>query len=149
MANVTIRTAEREAIILEALRTRPTYRYATRRAKISRNAFHQWRLDDPEFAANVAEARRAGMGEVEDQLIDDALHGNTTAQIFLLKSHFRDVYGDRVDHLHSGLITFAADWVLVRAAIFAALAHHPEALADVSARLDAIDALEAGEPSDE
>lgn len=139
-----IRTPENETELLQALRVKPTFRYAARRARVSKSAFADWRRDDAAFAARCNAARLEGMQEVIDELVDRGLDGDTTALIFLAKSYFRETFGDKVDHTHQGMITFAADWTLVRAAIFEVLARHPGALADVAARLDALEPGEDG-----
>lgn len=104
MANRTIRTTEKETLLLEALRERPVFSSACRKARVSRVAFYEWRRDDPAFDANVLAARQQGLDAIEDALHQRALKNDTTAGIFLLKSLRRDVYGDRVDHRHAGSI---------------------------------------------
>jgi hypothetical protein len=138
MSNITIRTPEKEAIILEALRERPVYVFACRKARIGRPAFHQWRRDDPEFAERVKNAREEGYDAIEDALNSRALKDDTVAGIFMLKSHRREVYGDKIEHTHSGLITFAPDWIAVREALLDALAPYPDALDAVIGRLAAL-----------
>ena len=95
---MTIRTPEKEAILLAALREKPVFKAACRKARISKNAFHEWRRDDPAFNARVLAAREEGLDALEDAVIDDGMTGNTVAAIFMLKSHRRAIYGDRVKH---------------------------------------------------
>lgn len=140
MANQTIRTPEKEKAILAALRERPVYASACRKARVSRAAFNDWKRDDPAFAARVKEASDEGLDALEDALAGRGLKDDTTAAIFLLKSRRRDTYGDKIDHTHKGLILFAADWVAARTAILDALAPYPDALAAVTNRLAALGA---------
>jgi hypothetical protein len=140
MASQTIRTSEKEEAILAALREKPVYSAACRKARVSRAAIHEWRRDDPAFADRVLVAREEGYDALEDALGERGLIDDTTAAIFMLKSHRRAVYGDRIDHNHRGLIAFASDWVVVRAAIYDALAPYPDALAAVLGRLAALGA---------
>lgn len=140
MANITKRTPEKEIVILDALRQKPVYSAACRKARISNVAFHAWRRDDPAFAERVRVAREEGYDALEDALTTRAMRDDTTAAIFMLKSHRRAIYGDKVDHTHRGLITFAADWVAVREAIYEALTPYPDALAAVMGRLNALGA---------
>lgn len=104
MANQTIRTPEKEAALLSALRERPSYASACRKAKISRAAFYEWLADDAKFADRVAQARNQGLDAIEDALVSRGLKNDTTAAIFLLKSHRREIYGDKVAVDHGGKI---------------------------------------------
>lgn len=141
MANITIRTPEKAEIVLDALRTKPTYTFAARKARIGRPTLIQWRKDDPAFEERVQAARLDGMVAVVDKLIERGLDDDdTTALIFLAKSYFRETFGDKVDHVHRGLITFAPDWIAVREAIYDALTPYPDALGAVMARVSALGA---------
>lgn len=140
MANTTIRTPEKEAAVLEALTLKPTVRYAARRARVSRSALIAWLRDDPAFAAACKDAKQSGYQEVEDELVDRALSGDTTALIFLLKSQVRETYGDRIDHTHTVNIVFDPGWITIRSALFDALLPYPDALAAVTTRLAALGA---------
>jgi hypothetical protein len=104
VANITIRTPEKRQAILAALRERPSFSAACRKAKISRFAFYSWRHDEPEFDADVLTAREEGLDALEDALVTRGLKNDTTAAIFMLKSHRREVYGDRQQIEHSGEI---------------------------------------------
>lgn len=138
----TIRTAEKEEQILGALRERPIYAAACRKARVSRNAFHQWRRDDPAFAERVRVARQEGFDALEDALGTRGLKDDTVAAIFLLKSHRRETYGEKIDHTHTGTIIFSPDWVALRTAILHALAPYPDAYAAVMGSIAAIGAAD-------
>lgn len=96
MANVSKLTPEKEAIILDALRERPTYTHAARRARIHRRTMYVWRHEHPDFDARVQAARNEGFDAVEDRLIDRGLKDDTTALIFLLKGWRRERYGEKI-----------------------------------------------------
>jgi transposase-like protein len=97
-------TPEKEATILEALRERPSFAAACRKARISRPTFYKWRREIPGFEERVIAARNEGLDALEDALATRGAKNDTTAAIFLLKSHRRDVYGDKIDHTHQGRI---------------------------------------------
>lgn len=104
VANVTYVTHEKQQAILDALREKPSFSAACRKAKISRQTFYRWRHDDPAFDAAVLKAREEGLDALEDALATRGMQNDTTAAIFLLKSHRREVYGDRQHIEHSGEI---------------------------------------------
>lgn len=93
----TVRTPEKEQVILEALRERPSFAAACRKARIARSLFYRWRKEDPEFDRRVLEAREQGLDALEDALVTRGMKNDTTAAIFLLKSHRREIYGDKLD----------------------------------------------------
>lgn len=94
----TIRTPEKELALVSALHERPSYMAACRKARVSRTAFYAWKRDDPEFATRIEAARNIGLDSLEDALVTRGLKNDTTAAIFLLKSHRREIYGDRIEH---------------------------------------------------
>lgn len=96
MANIPKRSPEKDMVILGALREKPTYASAARKARISRTTLTVWRKQDPDFAAAVEAAREEGFDAVEDRLVDRGMRNDTTAAIFLLKGWRRSRYGDRV-----------------------------------------------------
>lgn len=98
----TVRTPEKEIALVSALHERPSYLSACRKARISRNAFYDWKNSDPDFAARIEVARNLGLDALEDALVTRGLKNDTTAAIFLLKSHRREIYGDRAVHEHTG-----------------------------------------------
>lgn len=89
-------TPEKEQAVLDALRERPSFAAACRKAHISRRTFYNWREQFPEFNAAVLKAREEGLDALEDALVDRGQKHDTTAAIFLLKSHRRAVYGEKV-----------------------------------------------------
>jgi hypothetical protein len=95
VANRTIRTPEKEERILCALRERPVFSYACKKARIAKSAFYAWRHDDALFDQAVEDARQEGLDALEDALMDRGLETSDTAAIFMLKSHRRAIYGDR------------------------------------------------------
>jgi hypothetical protein len=92
----TIRTPEKEAVILDALREHPSYNRACRKARIVKSSLWTWRRDDPAFAARCEAAREDGIDALEDALMERGTKDDTTAAIFLLKSWRRERYGDRL-----------------------------------------------------
>lgn len=98
MANLTKRTPEKDAVILQALREKPTYASAARRARVSRQQLYVWRRDDPDFDAACIAARNEGLDALEDKLIERGMKNDTTAAIFMLKSLRRETYGDKIQH---------------------------------------------------
>ena len=91
-----IRTPEKEAAILAALREHPSLTRAARRARIAKSSIFLWRAEDPAFKARCEAAREAGIDAVEDALMDRATTDDTTAAIFLLKCWRRERYGDKL-----------------------------------------------------
>lgn len=102
MQGQTIRTPEKEIALVAALHERPSYLSACRKARISRAAFYDWKRDDPEFSERIEAARGIGLDALEDALITRGLKNDTTAAIFMLKSHRREIYGDKVTNEHTG-----------------------------------------------
>ncbi len=98
LANVPKRSPEKDEQIFAALRERPTFASAARRARIARTTLTRWRKEDPEFDAACLAAREEGLDALEDSLMQRAMKNDTTAAIFLLKSLRREIYGDRVAH---------------------------------------------------
>ena len=103
MANISKRTPKRESLILEELRTWPTYNHACASAGIAFPTLLRWMRDDPAFAEKVEAARAEGGRVLEDELVKRATEGkDTTALIFALKSWYRSRYGERQAIEHSG-----------------------------------------------
>lgn len=98
MANVPKRSPEKDEVILQALREKPTYSYAARKAKIARTTLTRWRADDPDFNDACTAARNEGLDAIEDNLVERAMKNDTTAAIFMLKSLRREIYGDKIQH---------------------------------------------------
>lgn len=142
---LTIRTPEKEALLLDALRDRPVYAAACRKARISKQAFSEWRRDDPAFDRRVKAAREEGLDAIEDALSRRGLKDDTTAAIFLLKSLRREIYGDKVDHRVTVSLVTAPEWIAFRTALLDVLDGYPEVKAEVIARMRVL--VEAHEPA--
>lgn len=106
----TIRTPEKEIALTNALHARPSIAAACRKARISRNAYYEWIAADNGFKARMKVARDIGLDALEDALIDRGLKNDTTAAIFMLKSHRREIYGDRVTNEHEGGLTIRVEY---------------------------------------
>lgn len=136
----TIRTPEKEAALLEALRERPVFAAACRKARIGKQAFYDWRRDDPEFDRRVVDARNEGLDALEDALATRGAKDDTTAAIFLLKSLRREIYGDKITHEIA--LTATAEWIAFRSALLRVLDRHPAVKDELLAEL-----LRAGDPA--
>lgn len=106
MANRTIRTAKNRKRILDSLAVHGRITLAIKAAGISRSAVKEWRADDPEFEQEIQDlidATDEGNTEkVQDALLENALSGNVTAQIFWLKAHMPGRYAERNIHEITG-----------------------------------------------
>jgi hypothetical protein len=79
-------TSEKEQAVLDALRERPTYVYAARKARIHRRTLYRWRMANPDFDARVQAAKNEGFDALEDAMVDRGMKDDTTAAIFMLKA---------------------------------------------------------------
>jgi transposase-like protein len=104
MPNISKDSPEKRQIILDALEENPNFASACRKARISRPTLRKWRDADPVFDQQVLAARESGLDALEDALVVRAKKSDTTAAIFLLKSHRRSIYGDKVETTLSGRI---------------------------------------------
>ena len=95
MTDVPHVSPEKAEIILEALREKPTYSSAARKARINRRTLNRWRNADPDFNQACIDARNEGLDALEDKLIERGMKNDTTAGIFMLKSLRREIYGDK------------------------------------------------------
>lgn len=95
---LTVRTAENEQKLLDALLVKPTFTYACAKARISREALNQWRREDPDFDDRLLAARKDGAWAIVDSLTTRGMKNDTTAAIFLVKSLLRETFGDRQSH---------------------------------------------------
>jgi hypothetical protein len=68
---------------------------AARSVGVSRDAVHDWRKHDPEFAQQFDDALRSNTELLEDSAIRRALRGNTALLIFLLKARKPEKYSER------------------------------------------------------
>lgn len=138
MSDGTPDTATKKAAILEALREKPSYASAYRRVRVGKSTFFRWKREDAVFASQVREAFAEGLDAIEDALVTRGMKDDTVAAIFLLKSHRRDVYGDKIDHRHDFAFLSNPLWLSLREAIFDALAAYPDAEAAVLAKLSEV-----------
>ena len=98
------RTRNWKPAFLAALAAWPDVSKACEAAGISRRTAYRERQRDEDFALAWHDAINVSLDQVEAALIERALKSDTTAAIFLLKSHRRDVYGDNLKLEHSGRI---------------------------------------------
>lgn len=89
---------------LEALAQHPDVSKACATAGINRTTAYRARQADEDFAIAWSDAHAKSLDELEAALFARAVDSDTTAAIFLLKSHRPDVYGDRQRIEHSGSI---------------------------------------------
>src|SRR5690349_22211433 len=95
MSNQTIRTDRARKAILAALSAGKSVSAACRAARIARSSYYLWIDEDAAFAAAVHDAIEAGTDKLEDSAVRQALQGNTTLMVLMLKSRRRETYGDR------------------------------------------------------
>ena len=98
------RTRNWKPAFLTALAAWPDVSKACEAAGISRRTAYRERQADEDFALAWHDAINVSLDQVEAALIERALKSDTTAAIFLLKSHRRDVYGDNLKLEHSGRV---------------------------------------------
>ena len=91
----------REAF-LAALTNTGNVRYACQQAGIARRTAYDRRETDVEFAAAWKDAMEDAIDHIEAVAFEKAKEGENVLLIFLLKSHRREVYGERVGMEHSG-----------------------------------------------
>lgn len=76
---------------------------ACRAAKVHRSTYYDWRNADPEgFAIRADEAIEAGTDRLEDSATRQAISGNTSLMVLLLKGRRPERYADRVRQEVSG-----------------------------------------------
>lgn len=102
MANISKRTPKREQIILDSLRVSPVYAHACAAAGISFATLLRWMREDEDWKRHVEDARTEGGAALEDELVQRATSGDTTALIFALKAWNRAKYGDKQQLEHTG-----------------------------------------------
>lgn len=71
---------------------------------ISRRTYYTWIEEDPELAERVEEIKERTTDTVESALFRNAIDGHVTAQIFWLKNKRPDLWSDRKEIAHSGLL---------------------------------------------
>lgn len=65
------------------------------RLDIGRSSFYDYKREFSDFSDTLKKTRDAVDGEVENALLQNALNGNTTAQIFWLKNRRPDKWRDK------------------------------------------------------
>ena len=97
MGRPTSYTPKKAAVILDALSGLAGKGEAAHKAGISRKTLYNWRDANPDFAEALADVDEGVTDLVEAAALRKAIRdGDTTMQIFLLKTRRRDVYGDRI-----------------------------------------------------
>lgn len=66
-----------------------------KRLRIGKSAFYQYKREFSEFSDTLKNTRDAVDGQVENALLQSALAGNTTAQIFWLKNRRPKLWRDK------------------------------------------------------
>jgi len=82
---------------LTTLRDTANVRLACSQAGITRQAAYQRKQDDADFAAAWEEAHEESIDTLEAVARSRAIASSDLLVIFLLKSHRREVYGDKVE----------------------------------------------------
>ena len=75
---------------------------------ISERTLYTNQKESAEFAAAIKRGREKGVATVANKLVESAIEGNTTAQIFILKTHGGQEWKDRQDVNLSGGVTVKA-----------------------------------------
>lgn len=98
----TVRTDEATTAIQAKLSSGLSISAACKAAKIGRSTYYDWLKDDAEFADLVANAIEEGTDKLEDSSVRQALQGNTSLMVLLLKSRRPEKYKDRTEQQHTG-----------------------------------------------
>ena len=75
---------------------------------ISNATLYNRQLEDVEFLEAIRRGRQKGVAAVAEKLVNSAIDGNTTAQIFVLKTHGGPDWKDKQDVNLSGEVTVKA-----------------------------------------
>lgn len=75
---------------------------------ISERTLYTNQKESAEFAEAIKRGREKGVAAVANKLVESAMDGNTTAQIFVLKTHGGPDWKDRQDVNLSGEVTVKA-----------------------------------------
>ena len=75
---------------------------------ISNATLYNRQLENVEFLEAIKRGRQKGVALVAEKLVNSAIDGNTTAQIFVLKTHGGPDWKDRQDVNLSGEVTVKA-----------------------------------------
>jgi hypothetical protein len=89
---------------LEVLRECPDVSKAAAAVGIQRSTAYRRRQADEDFALAWSDAHAVSLDELEAALFRRAKDTDTTAAIFLLKSHRPDIYRENVKVEHSGSV---------------------------------------------
>ena len=103
-----------QRLFLVALEQRPDVSQAAAAAGVSRSAAYRARQSDEDFAIKWHDAMNASLDKLEAALFTRGTETDTTAAIFLLKSHRRETYGERLHLEHAGQIKQTHDIDLTR-----------------------------------
>jgi hypothetical protein len=82
-------------VFLEALRNSPNVKAACRAADIARSLAYREKAADPAFGEAWDDAIADAVDDLEEAAFHRARTESDTLAIFLLKSHRRDVYGEK------------------------------------------------------
>ena len=75
---------------------------------ISERTLYTNQKESAEFAEAIKRGREKGVATVANKLVESAIEGNTTAQIFILKTHGGQDWKDKQDVNLSGEVTVKA-----------------------------------------
>lgn len=87
--------APRLGEVADWVRNGATEREIAERLSISADSLYTYKREFSEFSDTLKKTREAVDGEVENALLQNALNGNTTAQIFWLKNRRPDKWRDK------------------------------------------------------
>ena len=102
------RTRIWRSAFLKALAKTPNVSLAAKAAGVSARTAYNHRDDDPVFGEQWLDALNRSVDKVEAKVFQQAIDGDTQLQMFILKSHRRQIYGDvsrmEIDGRHVGVI---------------------------------------------
>jgi hypothetical protein len=107
MARRTKRTDRAREMFLEAMRETCNVSHSARVAGIRRQLAYQWRDDDPEFAAEWADAEEEAADKLEEIARQRAVGGSDRMLEILLKAHRPEKFVERFKGEVSGALTIA------------------------------------------
>lgn len=96
---------KRQDLWLDAFIKTGTILGACRRTGVCRETVRKWRRDDLDFAKRFEDSDLDITETLETKAMSQAMAGDTTLIIFLLKARKPEMYRDRFDVKHSGNIT--------------------------------------------
>lgn len=95
-------TDEPKSKLLAKLATGASITAAAKAARRTRQTYYDWRESDPAFAKLADEALEMGTDKLEDSATRQALQGNTTLMVLLLKARRREKYTERSETAITG-----------------------------------------------